>query len=107
MLQKSLYTHCDTSGTSGSSQHAELLRLSDGALFFFVALVAAKNALTDNLVNYYLSRLNLLRDMGLLDFRDSNVVSLLDKKYETPKDETDKIIKPDEVFEGNFEDSKE
>ena len=63
------------------------------------AQVSARNALTNNLVDYHLARLQLLRDIGMLDLRDGTIVELIKlegKANGAPA--ADKLLSPKELF---------
>ena len=62
-------------------------------------LLSTKNALTGDLVDYHLTRLRLLRDMGMLDLQEGKIVELL-KSAETESDrkKEDDLLSPDELF---------
>ncbi len=63
------------------------------------ALVSARNALTSNLVDYHLARLQLLRDIGMLDLRDGTIVELIKLEGETNgAPAADKLLSPKELF---------
>ena len=65
------------------------------------ALISAKNTLIDNLVTYHLERLELLGSMGLMDYRDGKIISLLDKEHEEAGnlEDDEKLITPSELFD--------
>lgn len=64
------------------------------------ALVLARNALTQGLVDYHLARLQFLRDVGMLDLRNGRIVPLLDttKADGTAPPATDELRPPEDVL---------
>ncbi len=78
---------------AGRASTRDLLEAQD-------ALVVAQNNLTRSFVDYHLARLRLLRDIGMIDLRDGDLVELMgiDQAQAEQKMEDGDVKTPEELF---------